>query len=218
MQEQTAPSLLPDGLGLTPAKRRLYEAALRLFGEHGYHAVSIRDLASALGQQPSALYFHVDSKERLLFDLALIGHRMHRDALRAAAAAAGEDPTAQLLAVFQAHLRVHLDHPAIARLTNRELGALAPDHLAEVLVVRQESEDVFVRVLERGMREGAFPVTDAFLVGKALGALGIRLPEWWAPDGPRSRQEVLDQYSAYATALVRAGRADRPDCAAQTGA
>ena len=50
---------LPPGVELSPPKRRLYEMALELFGEQGYHAVSIRDIANALGQQSSAIYFHV---------------------------------------------------------------------------------------------------------------------------------------------------------------
>ena len=54
--------LLPPGIELPAAKRRLYEAAMELFGRDGYHAVSIRDIANALGQQPSAIYFHVEQQ------------------------------------------------------------------------------------------------------------------------------------------------------------
>ena len=68
---------LPPGVDLPPAKRRLYEVALTLFGQQGYHAVSIRDIATALGQQSSAIYFHVSSKQELLYELELIGHRTH---------------------------------------------------------------------------------------------------------------------------------------------
>ena len=74
--------LAPSGLELSPAKQKLYEVALELFGQEGFHAVSIRDIAQALGQQPSAIYFHVASKQELLYDLALIGHRSHFEALR----------------------------------------------------------------------------------------------------------------------------------------
>src|SRR6059058_1915133 len=97
----TAVELLPPGLDLSPAKRRLYEVALELFGQQGYHAVSIRDIANALGQQSSAIYFHVPSKQELLFDLALIGHRSHYESLRDALMGAGADPRDQLKAVVE---------------------------------------------------------------------------------------------------------------------
>src|SRR3954465_3683915 len=112
----TAGELLPPGLDLSPSKRRLDGVAIELFGEQGYHGVSIRDIATALGQQSSAIYFHVSSKQDLLFELAVIGHRTHHDALRDALMDAGSDPRDQLRTVVHAHVRVHLDHPSMARL------------------------------------------------------------------------------------------------------
>ena len=199
---QAEAGLLPPGVDLSPSKRRLYEAALELFGQTGFHAVSIRDIANALGQQPSAIYFHVASKQELLFDLACIGYRSHQDALRNALLDAGADPVDQLREVVLAHLRVHLDYPSMARLTNRELRALTPDQLEFVLAIRNQSEQMFIDVLERGVRLGVFHTDDPFLDGKVIGAMGIRLPEWWSADSPRSREQILERYSAYALKLV----------------
>lgn len=191
--------LLPDGLDLTPAKHKLYEVALRLFGDRGYHAVSLRDIAEALGQQPSAIYFHIDSKLDLLFELAMIGHQMHQRAVRDALMDAGSDPRDQLAAVMGAHVTVHLDYPFMARLTNRELRSLSPEQLEEVLTVRRAAEQVSIDVIERGVRLGVFHVDDPFLAARALGAIGIRIPEWWDPENPeRTREEILDHYIAYA--------------------
>src|SRR5690349_7886266 len=117
-------TLLPPGVELTPSKRRLYEAAMELFGREGYHAVSIRDIANALGQQPSAIYFHVGSKQELLFELAQLGHQAHFDVLRNALMDAGADPHDQLRAVVTAHVAGHMTYPSMARLTNRELRSL----------------------------------------------------------------------------------------------
>ena len=194
--------LLPDDLDLSPSKRKLYETALVLFGQQGFHAVSIRDIAQALGQQPSAIYFHVPSKQDLLYDLALIGHRSHLESLRAAQHGAGDDPVEQLRAVVGAHLRIHLDFPSMARLTNRELGALTPEHYDAVVAVRAQAEKVTVDVLEHGAELGVFHVDDAFLTAKVIGAMGMRLPEWWTPASPRTREEILERYTGYALKLV----------------
>ena len=194
--------LLPPGLDLTPAKRRLYEVALELFGEQGYHAVSIRDIATALGQQSSAIYFHVSSKQELLYELAVIGHQSHYEALRDALMDAGADPRDQVVAVARAHVRTHLDYPSMARLTNRELRALSPKHLEAVVAIRTQSERLMVDVIERGVRMGVFATTDPFLDAKALGAMAMRLPEWWTPEAPRTREQIMDRYSAYALKLV----------------
>jgi AcrR family transcriptional regulator len=200
--EVAAPGLLPPGLEMSPPKRRLYEVALELFGEQGYHAVSIRDIANALGQQSSAIYFHVASKQDLLFDLACIGHRSHHESLRDALMGAGADPVDQLKAVVRAHVLVHLDYPSMARLTNRELRALTPEQLVDVLAIRTHSEQIFIDVIERGVKLGVFTSDDAFLDAKVIGAMGVRLPEWWSPAGPRSREQILEKYVACAVKLV----------------
>jgi len=200
--DSTETSLLPPGVELPPAKRRLFEAAMELFGRDGYHAVSIRDLATALGQQPSAIYFHVESKQQLLFELALMGHRAHFDTLRDALMDAGADPHEQLRALVAAHVRGHLTYPSMARLTNRELRALPPDELQTVLAIRTSTEQMFIDVLDRGVRLGAFNTTDTFLAAKAIGAMGVRLPEWWTTDSPRTLEQIVDSYVEFALKLA----------------
>jgi AcrR family transcriptional regulator len=203
MTDEAGP--LPPGIVLSPTRRRLYETAMRLFGQQGYHAVSIRDLATALGQQPSAIYFHVASKQDLLFELALIGHRHHYEQLRDALMGAGSDPVDQLRQVMTAHVGGHLTYPSMARLTNRELGSLTPENLEVVLAVRTQTEQIFIDVIDRGVRLMAFTAEDSFLAAKAIGAMGVRLPEWWTPEGPRTREQVIEQYVGYALKLVAPG-------------
>lgn len=196
------PVLLPPGLDLTPAKRRLYEKALELFSRDTYHAVSIRDIATALGQQPSTLYFHVSSKQDLLSELAIIGHRTHQAALRDALMDAGADPRDQLRCVVQAHVRQHLDYPALARVTNREMHALSEAQRESALTIRYQSEQIIRDVIERGVRLGAFSTTDPFLDVKAIGAMGVRLPEWWTADSEQTREVIIERYSDYALRIV----------------
>lgn len=195
-------ALLPPGIELTDAKRRLYEAAMELFGRDGYHGVSIRDIANALGQQPSAIYFHVASKQELLFELAMIGHEAHLQRLRDALLDAGTDPLDQLCALVTAHVEGHLIYPAMGRLTNRELGALDEDQLRTVLAIRSQAEQTFIDVLDRGVRMGEFHIDDTFLAAKALGAMGVRVPEWWTQDSPRPGGDIVAAYVQYARKLV----------------
>jgi AcrR family transcriptional regulator len=195
-------SLLPPGVEVSAPKRRLYETAIELFGREGYHAVSIRDIANALGQQPSAIYFHVESKQELLFELALLGHQAHFETIRNALMDAGTDPHDQLRSVVRAHVTGHLTYPSMARLTNRELRALTEDQLRTVLTIRTATEQIFIDVLDRGVRMEAFNVADTWLCAKAIGAMGVRVPEWFTPDTPRTPEQIVDNYVTYAMKLV----------------
>ena len=101
-----------------------------------------------------------------------------------------------------AHVRVHLDYPSMARLTNRELRALAPEQYSAVLPIRSQSEQISIDVIERGVRMGAFRSTDPYLDAKVIGAMGVRLPEWWTPESPRTREQLLGHYVARALKIV----------------
>src|SRR4051812_41956512 len=45
------------------------KAGLRLIFEHGYSAMSLRDLAAEVGIQVGSLYNHISTKQELLFEL-----------------------------------------------------------------------------------------------------------------------------------------------------
>jgi AcrR family transcriptional regulator len=199
---ESSPTLLPAHAGLGDARLRLLEVALEQFGARGYHAVSVRDLMSELGQQPGALYFHFASKEALLFELVKIGLDVHRDLLKAALLDAGRDPHDQVRAVTEAHVRAHLEYPELARVTNRELRALTGEHLAIATAMRTENARILLDVIERGVRLNAFGTDEAFLAVHAIGAMGLRVAEWWTPDSPVSKDHVAITYGEFALKLL----------------
>jgi AcrR family transcriptional regulator len=194
--------LLPPGLELSDARRRLFEAGIVLFGERSYDAVSVRDIATYLGLKPMALYAHVSSKQELLFELMKIGYLIHRDRVRDALLGAGSDPKDQIQAITRAHVLVHLDYPALARVTNREAGALTVEQTAAVITVRTESANAFLDVIERGQRLGVFTEVKPHLAVHAVAALGIRAAEWWTPEEPDTAADVADTYAHFALRLL----------------
>lgn len=195
-------TLLPPRPGLSDARVRLLESALRLFGDRGYHAVSVRDLMASLGQQPGALYAHMQSKQDLLYELVCIGHEVHRDAVTAALLDAGREPADQVRAMTRAHVRIHLEYTALARVTTRELRALSEEQLATIVATRAESIQMFVDVIERGMRLGIFSVAEPVLAVQAIGSMGVRAAEWWTPDSDFTIDDVADTYADFGLKLV----------------
>ncbi len=204
-----AAPLLPSRKDLAGARLRLFETALALFGDRGYEAVSVRDLMKELGQQPGALYGHVPSKQHLLYELTCIGHEEQRDRLRDALLDAGREPAEQIRGLTRAHVLAHLTYPALARVTTRESRSLSQEQQLSVLVVRDESIRMFLDVVERGVRLGAFDTEQPLLAVYAVGALGIRAAEWWNAEAPFSAQQVADTYAEYAVRLLSPARPTR---------
>src|SRR5690348_10020612 len=48
--------------------------AAEVFGEKGYRAATLRDIASRLGMLKGSLYYYIDSKEDLLFEILRRSH------------------------------------------------------------------------------------------------------------------------------------------------
>ena len=107
---------------------RVLEAALRLIAQHGYAAVSMRQIANEVGVQAGALYNYTPDKQSLLFDLM----RSHMADLLDALADAdlGGDALTQLEGFTRFHIRFHLPRSDQVFVSYMELRNLAPDNFA----------------------------------------------------------------------------------------
>lgn len=195
-------ALLPERATSDGTHRRLLEEALVRFGERGYHGVSVREIARAAGVQASSLYAHLESKEELLFELMMLGHEEHFELLRRVLLEAGPDPTEQVADLVGAHVVFHASFPLLARICNREMAALGPAKRDQVLTVRRQSEQMFVDVIERGVRLGVFDVPDPWLATAAIGGMGIRVAEWWTEELPFDVGDVVAAYRVFALRLL----------------
>ncbi len=195
-------SLLPDRATSDGTHRRLLEEALIRFGQRGYHGVSVREIARAAGVQASSLYTHLGSKEELLFELMMLGHEEHHELLRRVLLEASSDPAEQVSDLVAAHVVFHATYPLLARICNRELAALGEANRDQVLTVRSQSEQIFVDVIERGVRLGGFDVPDSWLATAAIGGMGIRVAEWWGEDLPFDVADVVASYRVFALRLL----------------
>ena len=194
--------LLPPRAESDGTLRRIYEEALVRFAERGYHGVSVREIADACGIKASSIYAHLPSKERLLHDLALLGHEEHRQVLRDAVLGAGADPVDQLKALVGAHVRFHATYPVLATVANNELHALAPDSAEEINDIRNDDIRTMQEVIERGVRLGRFTCGDPFLATAVIGAMGIRVAAWFPAHGGYGVEDVVDQYATFAVKML----------------
>ena len=81
-------------------KERILWTALKLFAENGYEAVSVSDIAGALGLSKGALYRHYRSK-RDIFD-SILARMAQRDALQAAGQGLPERPAEEAPEAYRA--------------------------------------------------------------------------------------------------------------------
>jgi AcrR family transcriptional regulator len=190
-----------EGIEVTDARGRLVAAAVESFAAKGFHGTTTRDIASAAGMSPAALYVHHRSKEDLLYLISRTGHE-HTLALVKDAVASSDDEVEQLLAVVRAFTIHHARGHTGARIVNYELAALTPDHLREIAGIRRAIEEEMRGVVRAGVASGAFETANPRMTALALLSLGIDVARWYRDDREWSPEEVADHYCEVALRVV----------------
>jgi len=194
-------SATSDASRADATRERLLRAAVEAFAEKGFHGTTTRDIATAAGMSPAALYVHHRSKEELLHQISKDGHEDTLRLIRAALATT-DDPVQQLRQVMHDFSVHHARGHTGARIVNYELAALSPDHLVEIQAIRRDIEGEVRRLVTRGVDAGVFHTPDARIAAAALLSLGIDLARWYR-DGVRwTPEQIADQYAEIALRLV----------------
>jgi AcrR family transcriptional regulator len=135
-------------------KQRILENAEELFTEHGYKAVSIRDIARASEVTNAALYYYFSNKEAL-FEAVM---EQHATRLKANMQQAGEKNASnreKVIAILEeyAHMAAHRRSPFF--LSHRESESMGRSHFKEsygrlVQVILQPLEQILHLATESG--------------------------------------------------------------------
>ncbi|MFI0901384.1 TetR/AcrR family transcriptional regulator [Streptomyces sp. NPDC020983] len=193
---------------VTPdAARRLVIAAVQAFAERGYHATTTRDIAGRAGMSPAALYIHYRTKEELLYQISKVGH-LRSLAMLGQARDSGGSAADRLASAVHAFVRWHAEHHTTGRVVQYELGALAEDHYAEIVVLRRQSEEAIRAIIADGVAAGEFDVPEVPGTTLAVLSLCIDVARWFNPAGRRTPDEVG---ALYADLVLRMVRADGPE-------
>jgi AcrR family transcriptional regulator len=184
---------------------RLLDAAAEAFADKGFHATTTRDIAARAGMSPAAVYVHFASKEELLHELSLIGHRAALEVVTSAAARRPDDPAVQLPAVVSAFAIWHAQHRRTARVVQYELAALTPEHRAAIAALRRQIQAQVRAILAAGVQAGVFVVPDLAGTALAILSLVVDVARWYRPDGERSPDDIGALYADLALRMVSRG-------------
>jgi len=172
-----------EASGAGTPRESILRVATTLFGERGFPATSMRDIAREVGMLAGSLYAHIDGKETLLLEIIEQGISEYID--EAARSLAGQDESeARLRAMIRAHLGVVARGPRTTKIVFHQWRYLGEENRAQVRKRRDEYEDIFIHVMQAGVEDGTFAaeLDVRTAVRSILGALNWT-PEWLKPEG-----------------------------------
>jgi AcrR family transcriptional regulator len=97
-------------------RARLCDAAEHMFAERGPAAVTMRELAGAVGVSPMTPYRYFKDKDAILAAVRARAFNRHADLLESTFAAHRDDPDVRAAALAQAYIQFALDYPEAYKL------------------------------------------------------------------------------------------------------
>ncbi|SIN98810.1 TetR/AcrR family transcriptional regulator [Vannielia litorea] len=166
---------------------KVREAALRLFAQYGFAAVSMRQIAREVGVQAGALYTYTTDKQALLFDLM---HDHMGDVLAGIAAMPDGSPGERLEWIVRYHIGYNLTHKDGVFINYMELRNLEPENRKVISALRRRYEDAVEAVLVDGQEKGVFQIPDTRLATMAVIAMLNGVNTWYREGGRLSQDRV----------------------------
>jgi AcrR family transcriptional regulator len=155
-------------------RRRLLDAAERVFGDLGFHEASVVKVAEEAGVAAGTFYLYFDTKKAIFEELMRDLNRRIRRAM-SEGAEHGSNRVEQELLGFAAYFRFTAEHPALYRII-RQSEFVAPEML------RYHYDRVaagYVTALESAMGSGEIGTIDAEVTAWALMGLGELVGMRW---------------------------------------
>jgi AcrR family transcriptional regulator len=177
--------------------RILREAAL-LFRTRGFASTTMRNIATATGLTPGALYWHFPSKEAILYAIVVaLSDEWHEQLV---AVCEAPSPAEKLSRFVRAQISWELQladegHALLAVHGPNQLKQFLPPEQREFVTGRQQMHfETLEDILREGVADGSFRRLDVTATTHAIYDIGASVPGWWSPDGPNTVPELASIY------------------------
>jgi AcrR family transcriptional regulator len=185
----------------------IVEAAANVFYEKGYEGASLQDIASAVGLLKGSIYYYIDTKEDLLFELVMRAQAVWQATLEESDELAAAPAPMRLREFIVRFMQLQEQHREWGIVAEAEFKRLSPDYLRKVLEGRRRFGSFVEGIIQEGVSTGDFD--DAISVPLAT-AMVFELVKSGLTHRPTGSVTAIAEYAdAYVTLLVRGlGKAD----------
>ena len=174
----------------------LLDAAAALFAKKGYALTSTREIAEQVGIQKASLYYHIETKEDLLYDICKSILKKITDEVEDSLKDAS-DPLTRTDILIRTHIESMLRDYDRHSAALTEMSCLSTERLHEVTALRDAYETLARSVLHEAQRAGVLrqDVPVKYLCLALLGLLN-RVLVWFRPNGPLSPAQIGELFAA----------------------
>lgn len=197
-----------EGTAAARAERRaeLLATAAEVFASTGYSATTVRQVADAAGILGGSLYYHFDSKEAMADEiLSTFLDEMWAAYDRVLGSGLSARDTLEGI-VVESFRTIDLHRPAVVLYQNESKHLATSERFGYLRDSRRRFEEMWLALLERGVREGAFRADlDPGLVYRFIRDTVWVAATWYKRGGRLSADDIAKQYLALFLEGIEAG-------------
>lgn len=181
----------------------ILDVASRLFLEKGYERTSIQDIAAEVGVLKGSLYYYIDTKEGLLYNVIRTNHENLVGLMETALRSAAELPAIERVREFlHNHITFVLANVERSASFQFEFRSLTPERQSEIIDYRRGYGQRLAGLIRQAQEEGAIDAdVSPSVSSRALLSMFNSVLRWYRPGGPLSPSQITEQY------MMLAGRA-----------
>ena len=137
----------------TSRKEEIVTIASQLFKEKGYNAVSMRDIAQAMGIKAASLYNHINGKQEILSTLILkVAYEFTNGMNNVIAQEIS--PIQKIQQIIELHIDITVNYSEGLAALNNDWMHLENEDLTDFVKMREDYEENFRRIIKQGIETG----------------------------------------------------------------
>jgi AcrR family transcriptional regulator len=198
-----SPRATPTPRGKAPKvpqsrRRDIVDQALRLMEDKGFAAVSVQHLADALEFSKANFYHHVESKEKLLYEIFVEVLQSSLERIESIVTSADPSPD-KLRALIEFYVSLMTERRAVMLVWFKERAHLQGKHDEEVGKLERQLGVVLRRFYADGIEQGAFKPMDPELQRQAVFGMCFMLTKSPQPIDRAAVAGITHQLQEFAT-------------------
>ncbi len=179
--------------GFEDKREEICFRAADIFAEKGFEKTTLEDISAELKMTKGGLYHYFKGKEDILFHCLIKAHTLAGDALAKIVERKGLPPQEKLRLAIREHVKVLTTKFVYAALRQQEL--MLPEKFRdEVRQERRRFQRMFAGIIQEGIEQGCFQVTNLKLVTFAILGSANWVARWYSPDGPFTPDEISEAF------------------------
>jgi AcrR family transcriptional regulator len=171
---------------------KFVRTAAELFSKRGYASTTTRSLSALSGMEKATLYYHVKSKEDLLYLITKSSVETLQEEVKKAVEGI-TCPLEHLAVLIRAHCMSLLRDQTQHATALAEVRTLSPERLGEIVSMRKNYQAEIRRMIKEGQKNGSIrgDVEPRYLASMLQGLLD-RTVEWYRKGGSLGPGELAD--------------------------